>query len=226
MDLSNKPAPFQVGDFGSASHRWKKWVRELELFFVGADIQNDVRKKALLLNLAGKEVLEIYDNLPGENLLTYQDSDYFSRHPLASTSRKLCEENFINLITDLSLPKALSRVELVKATARDRTLQRVLDAVTPLSWDDPLLSPFKPLKEELAVTSDGLILKGCRIVIPERLENRIIELAHTGHQGITKTKELLRSKVWFPNMTRKVEEYIKRCTTCIANSVKVRRDPH
>jgi len=37
-----------------------------------------------------------------------------------------------------------------------------------------------------------------RIVIPTAL--KVIQLAHEGHQGIVKTKALLRSKVWFPNI--------------------------
>ena len=41
-----------------------------------------------------------------------------------------------------------------------------------------------------------------------------ITLAHHGHQGIIKTKALLRSKVFFFNMNKLVEEEIGNCITC------------
>ena len=35
-------------------------------------------------------------------------------------------------------------------------------------------------------------------MIPEVLQNCVVELAKEGHQGVVKTRSLLRSKVWFP----------------------------
>ena len=67
------------------------------------------------------------------------------------------------------------------------------------------------LKEELTVTQDGILLSGNRIIIPEKLHTNIIEIAHQGHQGVTKTLELLKEKVWFPQMNRKVTENIENC---------------
>jgi hypothetical protein len=40
-------------------------------------------------------------------------------------------------------------------------------------------------------------LKETRIVIPQLLAEKVIDLAHQGHQGIVKTKALLREKVGF-----------------------------
>ena len=36
-------------------------------------------------------------------------------------------------------------------------------------------------------------------------------LAHSGHQGIVKTKRFLRDSVWFPGIDRMVEEMAKGC---------------
>ena len=41
-------------------------------------------------------------------------------------------------------------------------------------------------------------------------------LAHTGHQGIVKTKRFLRDSVWFPGLDRMVEEAVKGCLPCQA----------
>ena len=41
---------------------------------------------------------------------------------------------------------------------------------------------------ELAVVG-GLVVRGLRVVVPKTPRDKVIKLAHEGHQGITKTKE-------------------------------------
>ena len=48
------------------------------------------------------------------------------------------------------------------------------------------------------------------------LRRGTINLAHIGHQGIIKTKRLLHSKVWFPNIDTMVKETIRACLPCQA----------
>lgn len=60
------------------------------------------------------------------------------------------------------------------------------------------------------LTENGLILRGSQMV-PEKLQERAVNLAHEG-QGITKTKQLLRSKVWFPEINKQVEQIHKSCS--------------
>jgi hypothetical protein len=50
------------------------------------------------------------------------------------------------------------------------------------------------------------------------LRSHILDLAHCGHQGIVKTKSLIRSRVWFPGLDQLVEQRIKNCIACQANS--------
>ena len=56
---------------------------------------------------------------------------------------------------------------------------------------------YDPIFTELAVVG-GLIVRGARIKVPKSLRDKVIKLAHEGHQGITKTKEYLRTRVWLP----------------------------
>ena len=71
------------------------------------------------------------------------------------------------------------------------------------------------MSDELSVHKE-IILRGHRIVMPASLRRRTINLVHIGHQGIIKTKRLLRSKVWFPNIDAMVEETIRACLPCQA----------
>jgi hypothetical protein len=71
--------------------------------------------------------------------------------------------------------------------------------------------PYMTVFRDLTLSDDGLILRDNRLVIPSFLQDDILKIAHEGHLGIIKTKQLLRSKVWFPNIDIKVEMAIKTC---------------
>ena len=75
------------------------------------------------------------------------------------------------------------------------------------------------------MSSDGLILRGLRIVLPQSLRSSAVKLAHEGHQGICKTKSLLRAKIWFPGIDAMVEEEVRLCRECQINGEKVRPEP-
>ena len=55
-------------------------------------------------------------------------------------------------------------------------------------------------------------------MIPRALQQRILELAHEGNQGIVKTKCRLRSKVWWPIIDADAERLCKICHGCQAVS--------
>ena len=70
------------------------------------------------------------------------------------------------------------------------------------------------VRDELTATDDNILLREKNDVIPASLINQVVTLAHEGHQGIVKTKELLRSKVWFPQMNDIAESTDRRCFAC------------
>ena len=49
------------------------------------------------------------------------------------------------------------------------------------------------MKDELLVYQ-GTVLRGNRIAVAKALRDRAVDLAHVGHQGIAKTKRLIREK--------------------------------
>ena len=73
---------------------------------------------------------------------------------------------------------------------------------------------YKALAQELWVLGQ-LVLRGdCIIIMQESLWKHTIALAHEGHQGMTRTKASLREKVWWPNMDKQVEQFVKICHPC------------
>ena len=82
------------------------------------------------------------------------------------------------------------------------------------------------VKDELAIClTYSIILRGTRIVIPEEMQKQVVDLAHEGHQGIVKTKALLRQKVWFVGINDLTEKKVKSCIACQATTPDARREP-
>ena len=68
-------------------------------------------------------------------------------------------------------------------------------------------------------------MRGKRICIPSALQVRVIELAHEGHQGEIRTKQLLCSCVWFPDMDKQVQKFVKDCAACLVSQSTKARTP-
>jgi len=69
---------------------------------------------------------------------------------------------------------------------------------------------------------ENVILHGNHIIIPSALHERAIAVAHEGHQGLLKTKQLLCEKMWFPKSD---DHKIDTCVACQANIGNSHPDP-
>ncbi|GFR75472.1 transposon Ty3-G Gag-Pol polyprotein [Elysia marginata] len=89
-----------------------------------------------------------------------------------------------------------------------------MTAIQYRKWEDKSsLSSFSNIRDELLVY-DGVVLRNHRLVIPSSLHHQVVTLAHDSHQGIVKTKQLIREKFWFPGIDKMVEEHLKWCVPC------------
>ena len=73
---------------------------------------------------------------------------------------------------------------------------------------------------ELSVAED-VVIRGEHIVVPGKLQNQVLDVCHGGHQGLVKSKQLLRSKVWFAGMDKAKKS--KRRDACLVKLVLSRR---
>ena len=136
--------------------------------------------------------------------------------PLPHSDSESDYDEYVNLLALSAVPKAMTMREIQTATNADKVLQSLRAAICCNMWDSDLVKPYKNIKEELTVTMQNVILRGSRIVIPESLQQRAIDLAHDTHQGLVKTKALLREKVCFPWIDRMVKATIDHCISCQA----------
>ena len=122
------------------------------------------------------------------------------------------DDEYVRMITLQAVPVALRIQEIEEASARDVELQVVHECLHTGNWERAPKA-YMMARNELA-SIGHVVLRGTRIVIPRELQQRVLELAHEGHQGIVKTKERLRSKVWWPGMDKQAEKKCKQCYGC------------
>lgn len=68
--------PFDCdGDPNTLSSRWIKWIRALDIYFLAADVQESVQKRASLLHTGGLPLQELYYNIPGAHIEPPPDAD-------------------------------------------------------------------------------------------------------------------------------------------------------
>ena len=68
-------------------------------------------------------------------------------------------------------------------------------------------------QEELSVIN-GTVYKGHRIVIPNLMQQEILENLHQSHMGISKIKARAKETIYWPNINQHIEMLIKKCKVC------------
>ena len=134
-------------------------------------------------------------------------------------------ELYINSMIANSVPKAVSFSEILDASKKDPVVTKICSNLQTNRWTkDDDVKPYFKVKEQLSMKS-GVLLKDARIVVPASLRKRILKIAHEGHQGMTKTKALVRTKVWWPGIDKDIEEEIRTCLPCISVSAPSPPEP-
>lgn len=105
----------------------------------------------------------------------------------------------------------------------DPVFRQLRDTVTT-GWPDsakrcsPELRPYFAVRHELQVREDGVVMRGAdRVVVPSSLRAQYVDQAHLAHDGIVRTKQLLRSLAWWPGLDRDVAGAISACQHCQAS---------
>ncbi|XP_060539010.1 uncharacterized protein K02A2.6-like [Pantherophis guttatus] len=145
-------------------------------------------------------------------LLTHADA--LSRCPLPISIYDPSPTSQVLLIESLHLP--LSASDIATHSAKDPILRRVLDWVRrgwPPGSVGPEFKPYHVRQHELSVQR-GCLLWGNRVVVPAKLQQRVLESLHEGHPGIARMKSLGRSYVWWPNFDQAATLWVAGCQPC------------
>lgn len=189
--------------------------KPLESIFNNPNCKPTTRLERLCLRLQPYKVKVVYR--PGKD----NPADYMSRHPDPNHSNPSHHTSridaYVKFVTTNAVPSAMTLQEIQDATSVDVTLKKLSEVIMNQKWYniDEDIAKFKSVKNELSI-SKGVLLRGNRLIVPQKLQEKAVKLAHSGHQGIVKTKQLLRETVWFPGIDKMVEDMVSRCLACQA----------
>ena len=77
------------------------------------------------------------------------------------------------------------------------------------------LKPYHTRHQELTLEGQCLLWE-IRVVVPRKLQQRLVEVFHCGHGGMVKMKSLTPSAMWWPRIDADIEALAKACTSCKA----------
>ena len=152
--------------------------------------------------------------------------DYLSRHHLPETDIDDTEMT-IKMIVNNKHGVVLKSI--YEATMKDEIPQDVKKRMKKNDWEQhknrPETKPYYLVRHEL-FRAKGLILRCRQIVIPQKLQKQVIIAAHNlGHFGVTRTKQMLRAKYWFPRLNSMVEDVVTRCYQCQISTTDSKQEP-
>lgn len=150
--------------------------------------------------------------------------DTFSRYPVSQPTEGDLEgeeemEDFAQQFTVSAIEHEDLTLKNVKIEAgRDPVIRKLTETIMggfPKNRSDldEELREFWKVRDGLGVV-DGLVVYGTRVVIPKELRKQILEDLHASHQGREKTLARARQCVYWPGITRDIENKVKTCEEC------------
>ena len=188
LETDHRPLQFIYSEKSKPSARIERWVLRLQSYKFKVEYK------------------------PGSQNIADSLSRLMKRSADKTSSPNETEE-YIMFNTEKAIPKALSGKEIENASESDPELKLLREWIKTGNWEECSQPSLKALRHEFSVFGQ-LVLRGTRIIIPKSLRERVIEIAHEGHQGIVKTKERLRCSVWWPGMDKETEKIVRTCHEC------------
>ena len=159
-------------------------------------------------------------HIPGKSLVM---ADTLSRSPIQSTgsdAHNLQEDAEYLMETCINnLPASSQRVaEFREAQAADTICSAIITYCQnkwPKKQNVPLqIKPYWQARGQLTV-HDNLLLYGQRIIVPAALQWQVLSKIHEGHQGVQKCRLRANISVWWPGISKHIEDLIEQCPTCV-----------
>lgn len=96
----------------------------------------------------------------------------------------------------------------------------------PVHMNDapPDLHPYFAFREELVI-DDDIIMKGEKIVVPDRLRSDYMIQVHKGHIGSDVTKRRARDIMYWPSMASDIDNMTSVCHVCNSTKLHQQKEP-
>ena len=145
------------------------------------------------------------------------------------------EEDFIpvHMLTE-EIPADSARIRDFRSATAEDTTSGLLMQVVSNGWPEvtkdchPFLLDYWTYREEIS-TENGLLFKGHRPIVPEKLRHRVPQTIHKGHFGFEKMLVRAREAVFWPGITSDLLQTAQSCEVCQTFSRSQQREtllPH
>ena len=226
MCASEPSEPFSF----SRLSEWPKWARRFERFRVASGLGSkgeEVQVNTLLYAMGddADDILRSFQ-LSAADQKKYSEvkgrfDQHFLKKRIAIFERARCNRRKQAYIqTAVQSPPATEvRLEEIRVSQEhDEACQKVKNFCVQgwPKWSElsELVQPFHTVSGELTIT-DGILMRGGRIVIPRDLQSGVLRQLHSSHQGISKSRERAKQSVWWPGLSKQLEETVQKCPVCI-----------
>eukprot|EP00105_Crassostrea_gigas_P044027 XP_019928175.1 PREDICTED: uncharacterized protein K02A2.6-like [Crassostrea gigas] len=184
------------------------------------------RLQRMLLQLQNYD-LEV-DYIPGKQI------------PVAdSLSRNFVDDTFPGLSKDMeaqvhsvlaNLPISDRKLKEIETESDNDKQFQLLKHTILNGWPEcrrdcpPQIIEFWNHRDELSVTN-GILLKGTKVLIPRSLRAKILECIHIGHMGIEKSLQRARTSVFWPKISSDITELVSNCNVCLKHRYSNPKQP-
>ena len=207
-------------------------------YLVGKDFEIETDHKPLVSLLGSKNLDELppriqrfrmrlmrYSytivHIPGKNIIT---ADALSRAPLKTVPSEaeieFTEDTHIYVSSVINgLPASEKRLEEIRQRQEDdEVCIKLREYCLQEDWPakpklHSSLQAYWPYRGEITV-QHGLLMMGSRLIIPSSMRLDILDKIHSGHQGIRKCRERAKDSVWWPGLSKQIEDMVTTCTIC------------
>ncbi|XP_060774394.1 uncharacterized protein K02A2.6-like [Neoarius graeffei] len=188
-----------------------------------------LRCQRLLVRMMRYNPVAVY--VPGKEIIV---ADVLSRHPQPVLTADVCEliqevEAYEEAVSN-AWPISPTKMDIVRAeTGKDVDMEKVRHYIRA-GWPKyaanvpHAVKPYFSERHHLSI-SQGLVLYGDRIVIPQNMRADILQKIHSGHQGIVKCHERAQMSIWWPAIGKDIQQLVSSCKDCQESRPTQRREP-
>ena len=157
-------------------------------------------------------------HVPGKYLYT---ADTLSRAPTSSSGDPALE-TLVELAVDACvdhLPASAERLQQYREAQHSDPLCAKVIKYCHTGWPrktqvNEVLAPYWAAHRDLTLQKD-LLLYRTRIVVPASMQRETLGKLHGGHQGIEQCRQRAQISVWWPGISRQIEEMLAKCPHCV-----------
>ena len=157
--------------------------------------------------------------MPGK---TNSAADATSRYPSPSNPETFDDELAMTAAIHSESNKliGISWECLVNATKEDTAMSKLLKVIQegyPDNAKESGIAMYWMYRESLYIL-DGVVMYKDRVVVPSSLRDRVLQILHSAHQGVSSMESRARAIVFWPGMTADIQSKRDSCSSCNKNA--------